>query len=80
MLPRVIHTFDLGPRTLQLLQCDKLPLNLRILVHQNCGSVLLRVTLNAHIGANLTELDITELGSQLPPKLGQHARFDVAAH
>lgn len=72
-------TFNLGPRAIQFPQCDELSFNLSVLVDQNGRGVFLRVTLNAHIGADLAELDITKLGSQLAPKFCQDARFDIGA-
>lgn len=72
-------TFHLGPRAIQFPQCDQLSLDFGILVNQNCRSVFLRVSLNAHIGPNLAKLDIAKFGCQLSPKLRQDAGFDVGA-
>lgn len=80
LLPRTELTFKLGPGAIQLLERNKLLLDLGILVSQDCGRVLLRIPLNTHVGTDLTELDIAEFGSNLSPELCQHARFNVPTH
>ena len=72
-------TFNLRAWTLQLTQGNKLSPDLRVLVHQDRRRVPLRISLDTHVRADLTELDVPELGSQLPPQLGQDLRLDVPA-
>lgn len=71
-------TFKLRSDTVQLPQRHKLFPNLSVLVDQYRRRVPLGIPLDAHVGADLAELDVSKLRRHLSPEFVQHAGLDVA--
>ena len=72
-------TLDIGIGSTQFPESHKLLSDVAVFVYQNRWCILFGVSFDAHVCPHLTELDIPEHASELPPLFSQDARLNIVA-